>query len=256
MAKLDFDPAAGSYSPKNLVSAAELADLCYKLPGSIHFKARGDWAFNKVTVQQVANSRSRTVVLANDEVVLVSFRGTVRSSIRSWLVNLDTKLVRGPKGLVHRGFRIALVRHLPRLLAVIARYRNQNQPVWFVGHSQGGAVAMIGIARLVYPRNQNPGGLITFGQPRAGDYAFARLVDRRVGTRFSRFINGNDIVPHAPPLLMRYRHAKRFLHFSKAGVLREKFIRVPRRGMSRNVRDHSMSTYLNKAHSAPAVVTV
>ena len=257
MATFDFVPSAQSHNPKNLVSAAELADLCYKLPASIHFKARGDWAFNRVRVQQVTNAHSRAVVLANDHVILVAFRGTVPSSIRSWMVNLDPRMARGPKGLVHRGFKAALARHMPRLLAIISSYRDQSQPVWFVGHSQGGALAMIAISRFVYPRDLNPGGLMTFGQPRVGDHAFVTLIDGRVGTRFSRLINGNDVFPHFPRrimrYMMRYRHSRRFLYFPHTGQLQELFSYVPRRGPTRNIRDHFMKNYLGRALATSTV---
>jgi thioesterase domain-containing protein len=71
-------------------------------------------------------------------------------------------------------------------------------PTFFVGHSLGGALAMLA-ALDIQKRGGNVAGLVTLGQPRVGNAAFAAEAAKVLQGKIKRFVNGNDPFPHMPP---------------------------------------------------------
>jgi len=68
------------------------------------------------------------------------------------------------------------------------------------GHSLGGSLASIVAATLVN-RNIVPGHAIqvyTFGEPRTGDYAYAKLFNQIIPSNY-RIVHNSDLIPHSPP---------------------------------------------------------
>jgi len=104
-------------------------------------------------------------------------------------------------GKVHMGFcryyaalaRMGIAEAFIGLLAANPGYT----PV-VTGHSLGATAAML----LAYEAYERSAGavrpvLLTFGQPRSGDYNFSAAVKARVRSAF-RVVHRNDIVPHVP----------------------------------------------------------
>ncbi|KAK0411925.1 hypothetical protein QR680_005921 [Steinernema hermaphroditum] len=88
--------------------------------------------------------------------------------------------------------------------------------VWVTGHSLGGAMASLCAATISHLGQVNPTKLklLTFGQPRVGDQAYADAHDALVPFSY-RVVHNRDLVPHVPPeilpdggLLDGYRHHK------------------------------------------------
>ncbi len=79
--------------------------------------------------------------------------------------------------------------------------------VFVTGHSKGGALAPVVAQWLSDERRTRSGGwnraldarvhCYAYAGPTPGNRAFARLVDRTLGTRGHRFSNRHDLVPHA-----------------------------------------------------------
>ncbi|VDK87336.1 unnamed protein product [Onchocerca ochengi] len=72
--------------------------------------------------------------------------------------------------------------------------------VTFTGHSLGGAVASLAATRTVI-QNLRTGDkikLVSFGQPRTGDYQFAMFHNAHIPFSF-RLVHHLDLVPHLPP---------------------------------------------------------
>jgi pimeloyl-ACP methyl ester carboxylesterase len=96
-------------------------------------------------------------------------------------------------------------------------------PIWFTGHSQGGAVSSVlayHFLKVGVPVN----GLITFGAPRSGNEGFAHQVEylfRSAGTLLgvARFENHDDMIPLVPAIGGPWAHAGKPWYFSKEGAL-------------------------------------
>ncbi len=103
-------------------------------------------------------------------------------------------------GRVHRGFKKEVDDLWPMLELVL---RSNTKPLWFCGHSLGGAMATICAARcyLSYIPS-NPEQLFTFGSPRVGNRRYVSYVN----LKHYRWVNNNDIVARVPPAWMGYCH--------------------------------------------------
>ncbi|VDO78123.1 unnamed protein product [Haemonchus placei] len=96
--------------------------------------------------------------------------------------------------------------------------------IWVTGHSLGAAMASLASSYIIAVNKVPPKQvkLVTYGQPRVGDYIYAMTHDRQMGYSF-RVVHWRDLVPHVPPLyFMDYYHHKsevRMIQFPKTGRL-------------------------------------
>ncbi|MDA1177384.1 MAG: lipase family protein [Planctomycetota bacterium] len=153
-------------------------------------------------------------------------------------------------GRVHFGFKSEVDALWPMIEPSI---RGHDKPLWFTGHSLGGAMATICAGRCMLSKaHTNPTALYTFGSPRVGN---RRYVNFAPITHY-RWVNNNDIVCRVPPPWMGYRHAGTECYLDAHGTLRElrgwrRFVdRVRGLGMSLlqgrldYLSDHSMRRYI------------
>jgi len=159
-------------------------------------------------------------------------------------------------GRVHSGFKQEVDDLWPNIERVLA---DNQLPLWFAGHSLGGAMATICAGRCKVSKiSSNPEGLFTYGSPRVGNRAYVnyyRLVHYR-------WVNNNDIVTRVPPAWLGYRHAGREMYIDSHGRVRdvEGWRRVVDRlrGFARSLRrlkidhfsDHSIEDYIAHIHAA------
>lgn len=159
-------------------------------------------------------------------------------------------------GRVHSGFKHEVDRLWPIVEPALAEHA---QPLWFAGHSLGGAMATICAGRCkISKRCRDPQGLFTYGSPRVGNRAYLnyyRLVHYR-------WVNNNDIVTRVPPTWFGYQHAGREMYIDYKGRVRD--VRGWRRvidrlrGFLRGLRsfnidhfsDHSIERYIDYLHAA------
>ena len=103
-------------------------------------------------------------------------------------------------GRVHRGFKREVDDIWPELEELL---RDEERPVWFCGHSLGGAMAQICCGRCqLSDIAAVPREVVTFGSPRVGTKRY--IQNNKV--RHMRWVNNNDIVTRVPPRWLRYRH--------------------------------------------------
>ncbi|KAJ7955052.1 Lipase [Quillaja saponaria] len=154
--------------------------------------------------------------------IVIAFRGTQEHSIQNWIEDLfwkqlDLNYPDMPDAMVHHGFYYAYHNTTirPAILTAVKRaekfYGTMN--IMVTGHSMGGAMAAFcGLDLAVNHRAQNV-QVMTFGQPRIGNAAFASRYKKLVPNTI-RVTNEHDIVPHYPPY---YRHfsQKTYHHFAR-----------------------------------------
>lgn len=159
-------------------------------------------------------------------------------------------------GRVHRGFKSEVDELWPRLERAL---KDNNKPLWFAGHSLGGAMATICAGRCKLAEiPSNPAGLFTFGSPRVGTTRYINYVK----IPHYRWVNNNDIVARVPPAWMGYRHGGRELYFNAFGRLRKYstarrfrdswygFIMSLRKWKVDHLIDHAMTSYLENIRQA------
>jgi triacylglycerol lipase len=159
-------------------------------------------------------------------------------------------------GRVHSGFKQEVDDLWPILERALA---DNEQSLWFAGHSLGGAMATICAGRCkVSEISSNSDGLFTYGSPRVGDRAFVnycRLVH-------FRWVNNNDIVTRVPPRWLGYRHGGREMYIDSRGRVRDVegwrrvvdrlrgFVHGLRRLNIDHFSDHSIEDYITHIHAA------
>jgi len=135
----------------------------------------------------------------------IAFRGTEVQRLEDIIVDLLAWPVAYGSGKVHLGFRKAFASVEDQVLEQLKKFQALELPVYFTGHSLGGALAAMGAA-FALDHNITVGGLFTFGQPRVCNAAFEKQYVERLQDRYYRFTNGQDLVPQVPIYFMGYRH--------------------------------------------------
>ena len=211
----NFQPATTYYHPDNAVALAEAALLAYSDAASIASNAL-QWGFPRSRF--IDRRETQTFVMANDQAVVVAFRGTEPGKLLDWMSDLDTQFADGPFGLVHDGFNLALSRVWEELNASVAEFQDQGQSLWLTGHSLGAALATLATARW-REQDKPVHGLYHFGSPRVGDRVFERTFDQDFAARNFRFVNNADLVTRVPLRATGYSHAGTMLYFTDKGDL-------------------------------------
>ena len=117
-------------------------------------------------------------------------------------------------GRVHRGFKRETDDLWPMMLDTLLR---DNKPLWFTGHSLGGAMAAICAGRCyIADIPFNPQELYTYGSPRVGNRRYINSVN----VNYTRWVNNNDIVTRVPPTWMGYRHSGQEVYLNAYGKVR------------------------------------
>jgi len=124
------------------------------------------------------------------KVQLISVRGT--ANLENALLDMDVEmLVDKRSGIrLHRGFSSASQAIYNELKPLL----NKQQSVYTVGHSLGGAVAVI-LAISLDVDGYKVGGVTTFGQPKVTDRSGA---DKFKHLPITRVVNEKDVVPLVP----------------------------------------------------------
>jgi triacylglycerol lipase len=200
---------------------------------------------------------AQAYIFANEDDAVVTCRGTephdwndVRADLRLGYVLGETT------GWVHRGFKREVDDLWPRLEQALV---TNTRPLWFAGHSLGGAMAAIcaGRCKLSSIRS-NPRALYTFGSPRIGSYRYVNFVVIEA----YRWVNNNDIVVRVPPAWLGYRHKGQEVYLNAYGQIREVtgwqrvkdrwrgFLRGLREGRFDHFADHSITRYIEHIRAA------
>ncbi|MEV6957461.1 lipase family protein [Streptomyces sp. NPDC051183] len=222
-----IDHTARKHSPQLAYWMVQAADLAYKDEATIEAKARG-WGFDRVRHHHTRFTPpfpledTQAYTIASDKMIITGFRGTEPAQIRDWLSDATTPPWPGPggTGYIHYGFGQALDSVFPTVRDALADFRDDDQSVWFTGHSLGGALAMLAGCRMYLeePRLQAD-GIYTYGQPRTCDRLLAASCNKGFKDRLHRYVNNNDIVPQLPPE-PAYTHVDTLHYIDASGRIR------------------------------------
>ena len=155
------------------------------------------------------------------------FRGT-RGRIANWLFNLHTALSPWPTGgLVHKGFKQLFMEAREEIAAQLT---SLSGPVYYTGHSLGGALAVLAASLI------KPAAVYTFGSPRMGNGDFVHATRH---LQIYRVVNPRDIVTVVPPIPgIEHVGEPHFLTSDKALLSQRSWFEAP--GF---LADHSPSNY-------------
>jgi predicted lipase len=141
------------------------------------------------------DSDTQAFITHNDKVVLISIRGTAGNS--DVLRDLDARQIPygdGP-GQAHRGFLGAFSSAKEFIDRYLESFHTNEQTILVVGHSLGGAIALL-VAEWLRRWAKNPDVILyTFGAPRTVDATFVREAK---DLTHHRMVNHNDPIPGIP----------------------------------------------------------
>ena len=176
----------------------------------------------KVTYLSDLNLQAYTVALPNNEAAVV-FRGTVSTSIKDWILNLnvskpsdyDKCAACGVEGGFLHGWRSLEPAILTNLQSLGF---GPGSTLHVTGHSLGAAMATLAAFELA-DKGYRVATQYTFGQPRVGNAAFANLFQSTLGASGQfRVTHYHDPVPHVPLEDMGFYHTTTEVWYNEANT--------------------------------------
>ena len=220
-----FDPNTTRYRGENALVLADCAKLAYKKSRVISQALMQQWGFK--SYRFFSRKGTQAFIAANEDIIILAFRGTEPKKYRDWITDAQVKKVPGPAGKVHKGFKKALMAvwndhgGKPGVRRTIEEFQDNGQTLWVTGHSLGAALATLAVAELRLRDDRPVNGLVTIGQPRTGDRVFAAAFNAVFRDQCFRFINNNDLVTRIPPRKTKYSHVGRALYIDSQGHLHD-----------------------------------
>jgi triacylglycerol lipase len=161
---------------------------------------------------------TQALVGSTKQAIVVAFRGTEPTKLKDLLTDIELCMTEGPLGQVHEGFWESLQAIWSKLERAIAARHDGKRTLWFTGHSLGGALAQLAVARLI--RMQRPTqGVYTYGAPRCGNTRFASQFNRLARSSSFRFVNEADLIPDVTPKFLGFEHCGRYCELDEGGRL-------------------------------------
>jgi triacylglycerol lipase len=241
--------SASAYRAEDAAFFAEAAHCAYNNPQEIVAQAIR-WNYPHFRFLEQGNTQA--YVMANDQRVVLVFRGTEPTSPKDWLTNTKLPLSEALGGRVHGGFWQDWRDVADLVVEQVQRLRDRNQELWITGHSLGGALSVLAALTLAI-QDQCVNGVYTFGAPRVGDADFSSSYNSYLQAQTLRLVNHRDMVPRVPPLQWGYQHVGQMIYFNQQGQLQqgsqfwEDMLETMRgldyRTLGDAVRDHDMHAY-------------
>ncbi|KAG8881270.1 hypothetical protein FRB99_004734 [Tulasnella sp. 403] len=133
--------------------------------------------------------------------------------------------------MVHNGFATAQGKTASAVITAVKNIMRDHgvTKVACVGHSLGGAIAILGRYDINHLGGEDAVSLkqtlpsstaitlVTYGQPRVGNQAFADWVDSHLPTA-TRITNKDDLVPIVPGRFLGFHHNSGEKHISPSGT--------------------------------------
>lgn len=191
---------------KIIGSNAAASVLAYEEASKIKQTAK-EWGFTKVDVLEADSMLA--FVMSNEHCAVLSFRGTVLSSLRNLIadVRVSKKRVIMTDYALHTGFYDAVGSLQRQLNDALRQHRVESKYFWVTGHSLGGAMAGVYAFTNALESRIAKGPtihkIVTFGQPLFANVPLAKDMRKEFLNRYFRVVNDNDIVARIP---YRFEH--------------------------------------------------
>jgi triacylglycerol lipase len=198
---------------RRALAMAELAMIAYNDEAEAR---RAAAAIGFPEAQLFDNDGSQAYRFRNEHDVVLACRGTEPTEWNDIQADANAVMsVVGTLGNVHSGFNDEVDDLWPLLEELI---RTEERPIWFCGHSLGGAMATICTYRCKASAiARSPQELHTFGSPRVG----CRRYIRHAEITHYRWVHNNDIVTRTPPVWLGYRHCGSEVYLDRHGRIRK-----------------------------------
>ena len=202
-------PLASLSFLRRSLALAELALIAYNDEAEAHWAAL---AIGFPDARLIEHDGSQAYRFANRHDVVVACRGTEPTEWNDIQADANATLaVVGTMGRVHSGFNQEVDDLWPALADMLQR---NVRPVWFCGHSLGGAMATLCAFRCTTEAIATDlQELHTFGSPRVGCSQWVR----HAPANHYRWVHNNDVVTRVPPPWMGYRHCGREMYLDRFG---------------------------------------
>ena len=213
-----FRARANDFSMRNSRFLGELSRAAYETNET---KLRSELAnLDLIDARLIEDSATDTQALvgSTEQAIVVAFRGTEPTKLKDLLTDVELSMVPGPLGKVHEGFWESLEGIWQKLERAVASRQNGKRALWFTGHSLGGALAQLAVARLIQA-GRPAQGLYSYGAPRCGNTRFATEFNRTAGRSTFRIVNEADIIPDVAPKFLGFEHCGRFCQLDGRGRL-------------------------------------
>jgi triacylglycerol lipase len=197
--RIPFIESSAGYAAEQAYWSAQLSQLAYCDPKLAEKQARA-WGFTKFEWIDDPKSDTQVMVVANDRLSVVAFRGS--SSVEDFKNDALIAKTEAHGGGVHSGFHRALSSTWPAIDRALEKIGG-DKPVLFTGHSLGGGLATLA-ASAHAERGGRVEGVYLYGCPRVGDARFVAAYNARLGDKTFLHVNDEDIVTRLPPGLFGY----------------------------------------------------
>ena len=172
-----------------MINHKELIKYCHASYAGDEVAFENELGIKGKTEAYYGDSLHKYIVELLDCYVIV-FRGSVNKF--DWLNDFTINAVDFDHANVHQGFFCAFEAELnPRLVF--------DKPVVITGHSLGGAIALLEADRLA-ECDVDIREVVVFGNPMVGAKSFQEKYEKILGEKTTRYVNGDDVVPHLPPI--------------------------------------------------------
>lgn len=243
------------YTYTNQINSKDFPDFKKKFQDL--FSPLGIYRFDFVNVRK-KTADTQAVVMSNDKVVIVSFRGSEASSngkfspvklTYDWILTdfnfFKKRIIWWGFGVkVHRGFYTAMEIVYDDLKKLIDSHMSGTpKKLWITGHSLGAGVAPL-FAYNLAEDGYDIQGIYTFAGPRVGNKKFCELYRKKFPDH-QRWANNNDLVTKLPFKAMSYQHfvAPNNIYADGRMVLEDKEMKGPGKASSHLPKSYIHAIY-------------
>ncbi|MEY4064591.1 MAG: hypothetical protein RIR26_799 [Pseudomonadota bacterium] len=184
-------------NPYMLMAAAHAAYRFW--PGKQNRILRS-WGFTQIQSFNQTSTSTNGFAAEHNDFFLLAFRGTQEPSdlITDFTVTLSpAESPSAASERVHLGFKIAADSVESSVLQTARNAQFSRKPLFLVGHSLGGAIALLS-AQTLQKENLPFNSVWTFGAPKLGNDALIQDLKNGLGEKWKRFNHPQDPIPALP----------------------------------------------------------